>query len=230
MARSFQIVEYKVAETDFFLEKIEECTDRFRLFESRNYLSAFLSSSRSITFALQASLSDLNDFKIWYERHQEKMRRNKLAKYFLEARNLSQKVGYYPITSGRVFIDDKNDRRIEYHFDRITLEVSGFVPEEDVLTSCRRYFVLLLELVFDCYQTFGTVIDPEQYFSFENIRKTGKTIEDFEEELGYPRGWTKIDGATDEERLSAIRSEIHYDGIDHILIKYLGKNRFGDSF
>jgi len=88
---------------------------------------------------------------------------------------------------------------------------------------------MLLTVVFNCYQTFGTMIDPEQYFSFENIKKTGKTIEDFEEELGYPRGWTKESDLTDDERLKAIRHEINYDGIDHILIKYIGKNRFGDS-
>lgn len=229
MARSFQIVENKVAETDFFLDKIEETTYVFRLFEVRNYLSAFLSSSRSITFAVQASLSDIPGFNNWYGKHQHIMRQSKLAKYFLEARNLSQKVGYYPIISGRTYKDNRNNRRVEYHFDRTTNEISNFAPDEDVLTSCKRYFVILLELVFDCYQNFGTIIDPEQYFSFENILKTGKTIEDFEDELGYPRGWTNIDGATEEERLNAIRTQIRYDGVDHVLIKYLGKNRFGES-
>lgn len=228
MARSFQIVEYKVAETEFFLEKIEEATFGFKLFEARNFISAFLSSSRSITFALQASISDLPGFAIQYETQQAFMRQNKLGKYFLEARNLSQKVGYYPFSNGRLYKDENNNRRVEYHFDDFTKELSEFVPKDDVITACKKYFTMLLTVVFNCYQTYGTIIDPEQYFSFENIKKTGKTIEDFEEELGYPRGWTKIDGATDDERLKAIRHEIQYDGIDHILIKYLGKNRFGD--
>ncbi len=88
---------------------------------------------------------------------------------------------------------------------------------------------MLLEKILDCYKTFGTIIDPEQYFSFENIKKTGKTIEDFEEDLGFPRGWTCLEEATNDERLSVIRREIRHDGIDHILIKYLGKNRFGET-
>jgi hypothetical protein len=229
MGRSFQIVEYKVAETDFFLDKIEDATYGFKLFEARNFISAFLSSSRSITFAIQASISDLPDFQGWYESQQEFMRQNKLGKYFLEARNLSQKVGYYPICNGRTYRDDKNNQRVEYHFDNFTKELSEFVPEDDVLTACKKYFTMLLTVVFNCYQTFGTIIDPEQYFSFENIRKTGKTIEDFEEELGYPRGWTNVGGLTEDERLKAIRHEIRYDGVDHVLIKYLGKNRFGDT-
>lgn len=228
MARSFQIVEFKIAETDFFLDKLEETTfDSIHFFEARNFLSAFLTSSRSITFSLQASLSDISGFKKWYDKHQQSMRQNRLLKYFLEARNSSQKVGYYPLTGGRLYRDSNNLLRAEYHFDRFIKELAEYVPEDDVVTACKKYFVILLEIVFDCYQNFGTVIDPEQYFSFENIRRTGKTIEDFEEELGYPRGWTNIPGATDDERLRAIRREIRYDGIDHILIKYLGKNRFG---
>ncbi len=228
MAKTFQIVEYKVAETDFFLTKIEETTYGFKCFEARQYLSAFLASSRSITFAIQASLTHLSNFKDWYDGHQQIMRGDKLARYFLEARNNSQKVGYYPLTSGRIYRDANGNQRAEYHFDRMTKEISEFVPEEDVLTACKKYFKTLLQIVFDCYQNFGTIIDPEQYFSFENIRKTGKTIEDFEEELGYPRGWTNMEGSTDEDRLKAIRNEIRYEGIDHVLIKYLGKNRFGD--
>lgn len=228
MARSFQIVEFKVAETNFFLDKIEEATYGFHLFEARNYISAFSSSARSITFTIQASISDLPSFKNWYESQQEFMRQNKLGKYFLEVRNLSQKVGYYPISDGKIYRDENNNQRVEYYFDNFTKELSEYVPKEDVVTACKKYFIMLLTVVFNCYQTFGTIIDPEHYFSFENIKKTGKTIEDFEEELGYPRGWTSIEGLTEDERLKVIRNEIQYDGIDHILIKYLGKNRFGD--
>ncbi len=228
MTRSFQIVEFKVAETDFFLNKIEESTYGFQLFEARNYVSAFLSSSRSITFAIQASISELPGFKSWYESQQEFMRQSKLGKYFLEARNFSQKVGYYPMSNGKIYHDENGNRRVEYVFDNYIKEIAQYVPKEDVVTACKKYLAVLLTVVFNCYQTFGTTIDPEQYFSFENIKKTGKTIEDFEEELGYPRGWTNIEGLTEDERLKAIRNEIQYDGIDHILIKHLGKNRFGD--
>ncbi|RRN77517.1 hypothetical protein EIM50_19235 [Pseudoxanthomonas sp. SGD-10] len=229
MARTFQIVEFKIAETDFFLDKLEQTTyDSIHFFEARNFLSAFLASSRSITFSLQASLHGITGFKEWYDIKQQTMRESRLAKYFLEARNNSQKVGYYPLTGGRTYRDSNNLLRVEYYFDTSTEELAKFVPEEDVLTACKKYFKMILEVVFDCYQDFGTVIDPEQYFSFENIKKTGKTIEDFEEELGYPRGWTNIPDATDDDRLKAIRNEITCHGIDHILIKYLGKNRFGD--
>jgi hypothetical protein len=226
MGRSFQIVEFKVAETDFFLDKLVETTYTTGFFEARNYLSAFLSASRSISFSIQASISDLDGFNEWYEGHQTKLRQSKIAKYFLEARNHSQKVGYYPLTGATRFRDNDGQLRTKYHFDRQQFD---WTPEQDVLTACGDHFKTLLEVVFDCYQKFGLQIDPDQYFTKENLTKMNKTVEDFEEELGFPRGWTDIEGGTIDDRINAIRRESHYDGVDHILIKHLGKNRFGEK-
>ncbi len=230
MSRPFRIVEHKIAETDFFLTKLNETTYNRVPNEARNYLSAFLASSRSITFALQASLSHLSDFKTWYEIHQQNLRKNKLAKYFLEARNYSQKVGYYPLTSFRYYQDNNGKQRMEYHFDRTEEELTEFVPEEDIMTACKKYFIMLLEVVYDSYQFFSTQVDPEQFLTINNLKKTGKTIEDFEEELGFPRGCTNIGGLTDEERIKALRQKkgrFLHDNNDHYFAKYLGKNRLG---
>ncbi|KAA6350618.1 hypothetical protein EZS27_002008 [termite gut metagenome] len=113
--RSFQIIEDKIAETDFFLEKIEETTFGHEAFiGTRYYLSAFLSAFRSITFALQAAMKDIPNFEEWYEQHQNALRQNDLAKYFIEARNLSQKVGYYPLTRGQTYHDENKKMQVEY--------------------------------------------------------------------------------------------------------------------
>ncbi len=229
MARSFEIVEYKVAESEFFLNKLFEASNGLQLFEARNYMSAFLAASRSITFAIQASISDIEDFSNWYSKWQGILKKSSLATYFLEARNSSQKVGYYPIAGGIQYRDSDGNLRYSYTFDQSKIKSNIEIPKGDVGETCKAYFIILLELVLDCYQNFGLTIDPEQYFSFEKIKSSGKTIEDFEEELGYPRGWTNIPRATEDDRLKAIRSEITYHGIDHILIKYLGKNRFGEE-
>lgn len=83
MARSFQIVEYKVAEADFFLLKLEECSFKGLFFDARHYISAFLSATRSITFVLKASLHDLPGFSVWYAGHESRLRSSSIAKYFL---------------------------------------------------------------------------------------------------------------------------------------------------
>ena len=218
--RSFGVVEDKIKEADFFLCKLSNTKDF--LYGANYYLSAFLSASRSITFALQASISKIDDFQKWYEEQQVKLKQNDLARYFLETRNLSQKVGYYPISSG-LYAKGK----VLYYFDHfLEDEIKSPIPKEDVMTACNLYFVLLLEIIRDCFQKFGHIIDPVLYFVY-NITEAGKSLEDIEEELGYPRGWT--DSIPDEERIKILRQYFEKDvTIDYVFEKYLGTNRFGE--
>jgi len=227
--RSFQIVEDKIKETDFFLEKIKKSSFGQEFEGAPYYLSAFLSASRSITFALQASIKDIPDFEAWYEQRQDKLKKDDLAKYFVEIRNLSQKIGYYPICSGLSYIDENKKLRLKYFFDRCLDEVKNPVPEEDVLTACNKYFALLLELVCDCFKNFGHIIDPVQYFIY-GITKAGRSLEDIEEKLGYPRGWTNIEDIPYEERVRILRQEFEKNiSVDYIFEKHLGTNRFGEK-
>lgn len=228
MLRSFQIVEDKVTETDFFINKIEELSYNYGFGNTRFLLSAFLSASRSITFSIKASISDIDGFDFWYKTHEQNLNNSPLTKYFLEARNYSQKVGYYPLTSGRTYTDKDGRKRIEYYFDETSVPDKTIVPEMDVLTACKNYFVLLLGVVYDCYQQFGAIIDPDQYFTVHNLNKIGKSIDDMEEELGFPGGWTCVSNGSIDDRIEMIRKQLSTNAVDEILIKYLGKNRFGE--
>lgn len=228
MSRSFGVVEQKLEESEFFLTKIEETIDNDSLEgDAQFYLSAFASATRSITFTIQASISDIPGFDKWYKYHQDKLKNDKLAKYFLEARNLSQKIGYYLIGSGRSYHDNNGNSRMRYYFQTFDSNQLSYVPEEDVLTSCKNYFKVLLELVMDCYKVFGKLIDPEKFFTYENLLLTNKTIEDFEEQAGYPRGWTAVPEYTIEQRIELIRKNHPMPKIDWIFEKYLNVNRFG---
>ena len=94
----------------------------------------------------------------------------------------------------------------------------------------RNIFLMLLEIVFDCYQVFGYDIDPDKYYTIENLSRLNLSVEDIEEKLGFPRGWTGVGGGTDEERIEAIRRGQSTPAVDHILINRLGKDRFGTHF
>ncbi|KAA6350617.1 hypothetical protein EZS27_002009 [termite gut metagenome] len=86
-----------------------------------------------------------------------------------------------------------------------------------------------MELVCDCFKNFGNIIDPAQYFVY-CITEGGKLLEDIEEELGYPRGWTEIEGIPYEERIRMLRQEFEKDVmIDSVFEKHLGTNRFGEK-
>ncbi len=205
MSRNFEIAEKKIEESEFFMTQVEQTIDRWPMSdEPQFYLSAFASATRSITFTIQASIKDIKNFDTWYKFHQDKLKANKLAKYFLEARNLSQKIGYYLIGRGQSYKDEEGNHKMSLFFQTFNNGQLEYVPEKDVLTSCRTYFKLLLEVAVDCYRTFGNEIDPEKFFTYENLIKTKKTIEEFEEQAGYPRGWTNIQGFTIEQRVDLI--------------------------
>jgi hypothetical protein len=76
------------------------------------------------------------------------------------------------------------------------------------MSACKSYFVSILQLVYDCYIELGSIVDGRQYFTRENFEALGKTIQDAEEELGFPRGWTDM-GRPDIEphRRQALRQQ-----------------------
>jgi hypothetical protein len=229
MPRSFQIVENKIAEAEFFLKKIKKA--RLNFISARYYFSAFLSAARSITFALQCSMKDIKGFDDWYKIEQNRLNKDKISRYMLNARNESQKEGIYHLGRGESYRNKNGKRIIKYYFDEILPAAKDkleSVPSEDVVLACEKNFIQLLEVIYGCFLKFGSSIDPAQYYTFENLKKTEKSIEDIEEELGFPRGWT--DAIPNGERLRALKSHIIDTEIDFFFVKYLRKDRFGNTY
>ena len=227
MPRSFQIVEDKIEEAEFFLNKVRLEIPGLNFQVINFYLSAFFSASRSITFCLQASLRDVEGFNYWYQKQQEKLRENNLAQFFLSARNFSQKVGYSPISGGMVNRDDNGCRQTKLYFQLMDIDGKNKIPETDILTACEIYFKQLLEIIVGCFASFGRVIDSDQYYTIENMSTTDLTIEDLEIELGFPKGWTDVKGFSLEDRVRLIRDHVPKNDIDWIFIKYLQTDRYG---
>jgi hypothetical protein len=241
--RSFQLVENKVYETDFFLDKIKSCTD---MIECSYYFSAFLASSRSITFSLQACMKGADGFDEWYETAQNILKESNLAKKFVDLRNESQKVGLIGISSWKHYRDKNGNDVSKFYFRSLNdncHKKSSFYQwaiesifnryfcnnlEDDVAIQCERYFIILINIIYDCLNQFGNIIDPEKYYTLENIAKQGLTIEDIEEMLGYPRGYTDINGIDDEKRIELIRRDEAWSEIDYIFQKYVNKSRYND--
>jgi len=213
--RSFELVDTKVAEADFFLKKLSQCG--FNLFELSCYLSAFVSSSRSTTFSLQSVMKGHDDFDGWYKQHQEIMKTDKLSKFFNNFRRVSQHIGVSPYGGGEF-----SDNKILHYFG--SSKDLPDVSKEDIITSCNNYFTSVVELIYDAYLIFGASIDAQQYFTSSNFVTLGKTIEDAEEELGLPRGWTDIgDPDAEEYRWEALRNTTTGCEINHIFEQYLNK-------
>jgi hypothetical protein len=214
--RSFSLVDYKVAEAEFFLQKLGDCG--FNFFELKCFVGAFVASARSITFSLQAVLADAAGFVDWYADRQGQLRADPTARFFHEFRTVNQHIGDNLVGGGA----SGPGRPVEYWF-RPSPEVS-VVPAEDVVKACTTYFQTILMIIFDCYVAFGPLIDAHQRYTAEYFASIGKSIEDAEEEIGMPRGWTDIgDPHSIPYRWQLLRDQTPGCEINQIFEKYLGR-------
>jgi hypothetical protein len=214
---SFQIVEDKIEETNFFLEKMENI-DFSDVFNIKFYFSAFVSAARSITFTIQKSLKGMEGFDEWYNSIQKQLRMDNVAQFFHLARNENQKEGLYHINSG-----SSHSGKILFYFDKTE---ESYISD-DVCTMSNRYFCFLLKIVIECYIKYGYEIDPLLYYSHEGIKSRKQTIEDIEKEIIGIQRWTFLPGCTEEQRLNLLLRNVALPKIDYIFIKRLKCNRYG---
>ncbi len=98
------------------------------------------------------------------------------------------------------------------------------VPNDDVVTACSKYFQTILEIVYDCYERFGPIIDSQQRYTADYFEALRKTIDDAEEELGFPRGWTDVgDPNAIAYRWQTLRDQAEVCEINHLFEKLLGR-------
>ena len=221
MARSFDLADNKLWEADFFVEKMDEAGSE--LFEARAYFSAFAAASRSITFALQAVMKDVPGFDAWYHPRRERLKNIDLARFFVEARNVTQKTGEDPLGS-LVLRAGRDGNPVTKLFFRASSAYSA-VPEEDAVTACKTYLTMLVTLVLECYEGFGRTIDPEQFYTKEAFNDRGLTIDDADEELFGIRGWTSTPGILEAARRQILRDSMPGCRIDQIFEKDAERSR-----
>lgn len=214
--RSFGLVERKLEEADFFLDKVEAANWA----DISHYFSAFVAASRSVTFAMQGCLKGAPGFEDWYGGWQARLRGDLLARFFHECRTDGQHLGICPIRGGA----GGPSMPFLFFFGQDAEERFKWLPETDVVTSCRTYMRTVCEVVNDAFRVFGFVIDPNQIFTLEGLTVKGWTIEDVEAYLGYPRGYTDIPwegGDKDSERLAMLRRQISMSYIGSVLEKHI---------
>ena len=223
MTRSFGLVDYKVQEAEYFLLELRHRGKEINFAAVQFCASAFVSAARSITYAMQASLKSHPKFEPWYAKRQELLRSDPLARFFHDFRTVTQHIGTNVVAGG-----SRGDDGTFYYYFAPCPDLPT-VPEQDVLSACESYFVMILRLVYDCYVELGPIIDGQQYFTQANFEAMGKTIEDAEQELGFPRGWTDIDRPGIEPyRWQALRKQadgcLIEDQFEHWLKKYLPRS------
>lgn len=225
MSESFGLVEDKVQEAEFFLENIRSAG--YSSFESSYFFSAFVSASRSVTFALQSCMSGVDDFDEWYENARKTLKVDPLAPYFIEIRNDVVHKGKNPYN--RVTLDHLRET-LFHQFDSdsrahwLVLPVINNRTRSvlvDAVVASEAYFTSLLSIIYDCYSKFRMVVDPQWYFTEEHFCKMGKTLEDGLDELGFPPAW--LSGIPESEAWKVLRRQQPLCPLNLIFEKYLGR-------
>jgi hypothetical protein len=217
MARSVSIIDYKVQQAEFFLGKLEECVYEF--FSAQCYADAFVSACRSVTFSVQAVCKEIDGFEQWYADEQARMKADRLCSFFHNYRTASVHVGCTPVLAGA-------GGRGEWHYFFMPTHDIPEVSEADVVTACRNYFTSIVGLVFRLYARFPTDLDDRWHYTEQHFSSRGQSVEDAEEAMGYPRGWTRLNGSENElvERWRILR-KLHASGpvIQDLFQKYLNR-------
>src|SRR4249919_3195553 len=81
MSRSFGLVDYKVCESEYFLEQLHRFQQKPSFKEIQFVASAFVSATRSVTFAMQSVLSHHDCFEAWYAPRQKLLKDDPLARF-----------------------------------------------------------------------------------------------------------------------------------------------------
>jgi len=195
--RPFELVEAKLAEARFFLEQLEGAG--LNVFAARCYFSAFVTAARSVTFVLKAVLAHASGFPEWYQAWERALGSDPVARYLLRQRNKVQKTGETGMSAGSMTRTADGELVVTHYFASEGAEA----VEGDVLGACRAYAERLEQVVADARKVFPRETDPDWLFEEENLRSEGLTVEDLEERLGLPRGWTAPGHA--QERLDGLR-------------------------
>ena len=219
MAASFDAVDEKLREADFFLTKMEETGPEASA--CRFYFSAFVTAARSVTFTLQHAMNGIPGFAEWYSTQQDRLRADPLSRYFTNVRNEVQKKGTNPVT----FWARGENGAVEAFFLHWYDTPKEMPPDQSVLSACKAHMVALATLVYELYREFAHFVDPAVVYTPEGAARQGLTVEDIEEELTGVRGWTS--GLPLEERFRLLRQNEPMPQVDDVLVKHLGHDRFG---
>lgn len=216
MCKTFDTVDHKIAEAEFFLKKMSEVS--FDFFEFNCYFSAFLSATRSSTLALQ-QFKHIPGFNDWYEHHRSELSSNELAISFLKIRNEHVHGGQYPVSSASI-----NEGKTLYYLDKKYFMSDKELSNKDVFQLSMDYFLILLNIVYDCYVILGIHIDPQQYFTKEHFASIGRTIDQAEcEVFGWICSSLIEEGYTEDDRWDCLRDKVEKCTINHLFYSYIGK-------
>lgn len=163
-------------------------------------------------------MSKVLGFAEWWETRRAKMREDRAMRFFLDLRNFSQKEGRVAILG-----QGSTAGRWTHWFASGTIIVPECLREVEVTDACRMHLAKLAGLTLQVADAFPAWSCPHRALTPDGIRTLSLNVDDLDCALGYPRGFSNIEGYTLEDRLRMLRR--HFDGIDFDEIRRLSRLR-----
>lgn len=203
---SLMRVEERLLEANYFAGRLARLRGENHCYE----LNAFLSAARSVTFLIQRELSKVPGFMAWWETQRRVLGEDAAASFFLELRNFSQK-------QGRVSVVGSGNRRggrtrWTYYFAGTADPVPPELLNRDVADCCREHVAKLAALVMRCIDNFPHHCCPTLALTPEGVDALGLSLDDIDEGLGLPRGYTAVGPFSRDERIYMLQQQ--FDGLD----------------
>lgn len=120
---------------------------------------------------LQYSLNDLDGFEAWYSKKKNILQESRIAKYFLQFRTKSIHQGKnfaFSLDNDEI---DNNESKLKSWFKQSKM-INLFESKinQDIYSASKEYFCLLLKIIQECYVEFAKIIDPDQFWTIENLK------------------------------------------------------------
>ena len=193
MSGSFQLVEEKLRESAFFLDRFRD-SEPLGL-EACFYFSAFVSAARSVTLALQKTMSDVSGFDDWYHSARECLKTDPLARYFKDLRDEVVHEGINPLNKVTVeHLHEALRSQLRGHPRSHSIVMPDLTSADssvlaDAVRVSENYLKSLVTIVYECYSRFRCFVDPRWHFTPGHFAAMGKTFEDALSECGFPSSW-----------------------------------------
>lgn len=214
---SLLLVEERLLEAEYFANRLRQQRDACRFGYE---LNAFVSAARSVTFVLQKEMSAVPGFGSWWAKQRASLARDSAASFFVKLRNLSQHQGRISLVG--VGASDGARHRWSYRFAGGPDVVPPALLHRDAADCCREHLAKLARLVLACTAEFPFHSCPKRALTPEGVAALRISLDDAEETLGFPRGWSQAAEPLSEERRILILSE-HVDGLDFGTLRRLAR-------
>lgn len=209
---SLLLVEERLLEADFFVRRLGRANPDVAGY----FLNAFLSAARSVTFLLQKEMAHVPGFPAWWEGQRATLGQDKMARFFLELRNFSQKAGRVSLVgtrSGRT-----RASAWTYRFVGASTPVPGDLQGIDATDACSAHVARLARVVLSCMDAFPYHTCPSMALSPAGVAALGLNVGELFRALGLPY----VEG-DDELATYVLRRQV--DAVDVAAIRRLASPR-----